>query len=105
MCIDRGWTAFVVDQAFGYLQDSHTSVVGMREVVAVRCTSVNCWTWQQLNAALEDDASCPDQPDRDRHSLFVLTAMSNFCGFKYPLDVIERIRRCRIGSLMINALN
>uniref|UniRef100_A0A0K0DQ99 Nitroreductase domain-containing protein n=1 Tax=Angiostrongylus cantonensis TaxID=6313 RepID=A0A0K0DQ99_ANGCA len=66
---------------FAYLRDSHNSVVGMREIVKDRADSILC-----VNL-------CEDLPIAASGSLFVMTAMSNFCGKKYDLSLIGELER------------
>lgn len=68
--------------SLAYLEDSHHSVVGMRELVRERVDYVSCL------ASLPSEEEIP-QVER---SLFVLTAMSNFCGYKYDLNVIQKLQ-------------
>uniref|UniRef100_A0A1I7ZWA5 MOSC domain-containing protein n=1 Tax=Steinernema glaseri TaxID=37863 RepID=A0A1I7ZWA5_9BILA len=77
---------------FGYLTDSHTSVVGMRQIV-------------QSKYLL-----CCDSPEdfvftvpSTHRRLIVLTAMSNFDGKKYDLSVIEQIQNCGESYVCLDA--
>lgn len=54
----------------------------MRELVRERVDYVSCL------ASLPSEEEIP-QVER---SLFVLTAMSNFCGYKYDLNVIQKLQ-------------
>ncbi|CAA93672.2 Molybdenum cofactor sulfurase [Caenorhabditis elegans] len=67
----------------GYLYDSHHSVVGLRHVVNGKVNSISCVNEESI---LEHEI-----PDVE-HSLFVLTAMSNFCGKKYSLESVHRLQ-------------
>jgi molybdenum cofactor sulfurtransferase len=69
------------------LKDSHTSVLGMREYKNYEQCIVTDFE------RLEDFLSKRPSIRNAKNSLFVLTAMSNFCGRKYDLGIIKRIRR------------
>ncbi|KAI1706392.1 aminotransferase class-V domain-containing protein [Ditylenchus destructor] len=76
------------------LRDSHTSVVGMRNVASCQKVLV-----VKHIEELETFLSNNEQPLHNgqnyggfHNNLFVMTAMSNFCGRKYDLSVIERLR-------------
>ncbi|KAJ6623591.1 Molybdenum cofactor sulfurase 3 [Pseudolycoriella hygida] len=76
---------------FCYLQENHTSVLGMREMV----TTENIEVITKSNL-MEYAASCHsnDEPTlKQTNSLFVYPAQCNFSGFKYPLDLINKIQR------------
>jgi molybdenum cofactor sulfurtransferase len=85
-------------QTFAYLSDSHTSVVGMREIVRERCRTIGCLQAEQLEEAVLPCANTSVSHDKNTASLFVLTGQSNFCGRKYPLKWIEKIRHGCLGS-------
>ncbi|XP_059179116.1 molybdenum cofactor sulfurase-like [Physella acuta] len=97
--------------AFCYLEDSHTSVQGMREVVANRCSQVVCLDDQELITALNSptpdpvshkppqlahDKSTPVDSDKylatNPQSLVAFPAQSNFSGKRYPLSWIKQIQ-------------
>jgi molybdenum cofactor sulfurtransferase len=86
-------------QTFAYLSDSHTSVVGMREIVRQRCRTIGCLQAEQLEEAVVPCANTSVGHDKSTASLFVLTGQSNFSGRKYPLKWIENIRHGCLGSL------
>ena len=99
---------------FCYLEDNHTSVVGMRETAACRGAKVVCATHSNLisnpeldkthrhetltNGEATSDSSLTkgtltsgaDSFVPPRH-LFAYPAQSNFCGRKYPLSWIQDI--------------
>ena len=78
-----------------YIEDNHTSVVGMRNVVADRGCDFRCLTRQDI-----EDSLCPPESvekielkdDIDVNNLFVYPAQSNFSGERYPLSWIEIIQ-------------
>ncbi|KAG4068768.1 hypothetical protein HA402_002459 [Bradysia odoriphaga] len=76
---------------FSYLQDNHTSVLGMREVVKTSKVKVIA-----KPALMELSArDCLNEVVTTKHtnSLFVYPAQCNFSGFKYPLELIRRIQQ------------
>lgn len=80
--------------------DAHTSVVGMREVIRHRCRAICAVDFDTLQEILTDAESRKKSSSGDdtcSNDLFVVTAMSNFCGRKYPLEVFEQIHQWRPG--------
>jgi molybdenum cofactor sulfurtransferase len=78
--------------SFVYLQDIHTSVLGMREVVN---------TSKIVNIKREDLLSIEkvrsvELNENHHNSLVVFPAQCNFNGFKYPLDLIEKVQSAGI---------
>ena len=112
---------------FCYLEDNHTSVVGMREVAAQFGASVVCATAEDIvgRSELENGIDHPDcgatlsksvafncesgtasfqsgaEDSKETLHLFVYPAQSNFCGRKYPLDWCTLIPR---GKLVISGV-
>ncbi|VDK57570.1 unnamed protein product [Gongylonema pulchrum] len=69
-------------------------------MVRHRCRTICAVEFDSLQKALLDAQSCSlSTPTDDLHGndLFVITAMSNFCGYKYPLEVIDQIHLWRPG--------
>lgn len=87
---------------FAYLEDNHTSVLGMRELAYGATANVLCLTRDEAHAALllekdETLSSTVHHPTGSvRNSLFAYPAQSNFSGTKYPLEWIET---CQNGAL------
>ena len=88
--------------SFVYLDDNHTSVIGMREAVASG-VDVQCVTNQEVKKLLAEGAN-----GRGRHgnshqgadkgrSLFVFPAQSNFSGARYPLSWIQEVKDFGLG--------
>ncbi|GFR68356.1 molybdenum cofactor sulfurase, partial [Elysia marginata] len=86
---------------FCYLEDNHTSVQGMREVVADRCSGIFCLNKKEFARALSEtkptatSGSSSVDPDvangefptpSGPQSLVAFPAQSNFSGYKYPLE-------------------
>jgi hypothetical protein len=77
------------------LNDSHTSVLGLRQIASVDRIVVA--DFEELSDFL-DKLVGKDTSNGSRHAnggkscLFVMTAMSNFCGRIYDLTVATRIK-------------
>ncbi|XP_052901146.1 molybdenum cofactor sulfurase [Anopheles moucheti] len=74
--------------SFVYLRDSHTSVLGMREIV--RTERIRPIERADLLQVLNEPAGVQQ---RHRPSLLVFPAQCNFNGVKYPLELIELVER------------
>ncbi|XP_046476693.1 molybdenum cofactor sulfurase 1 isoform X2 [Neodiprion pinetum] len=77
---------------FVYLQDNHTSVLGMREVVAERGAEVFCLGHEEAFKIFHGERSRRTEPEvetRKLNSLFVYPAQCNFSGLKYPLEWVK----------------
>lgn len=75
---------------FSYLQDNHTSVLGMREVV--KTNKIKMITKSNLIGLSTNDNLNGTTTWKQTNSLFVYPAQCNFSGFKYPLELIRRIQ-------------
>lgn len=76
---------------FCYLTDSHTSVVGIREVIkAVGITSIPI-SLEDMSAA-EKQGEATSGPDCLVPHLFCYPAQSNFSGTRYPLSWIKKVK-------------
>lgn len=79
---------------FMYLQDNHTSVLGMRELAKKQGASVCCLSHTEAFqcfvhcACLDLDASSVC----NGNSLFVYPAQCNYSGFKYPLSWVSKVQ-------------
>ena len=90
--------------AFAYLNDNHTSVIGLRELISrnnsncnIYCVSEDLSTESFTNKlVLKAD---PPQTNQNPHNLFVYPAQSNFNGRQYSLDLITRIQMNGLNSL------
>ncbi|XP_057556665.1 molybdenum cofactor sulfurase isoform X2 [Hippopotamus amphibius kiboko] len=81
---------------FCYLTDSHTSVVGMREIAAaLNVTSIPVRP-EDMWSAETQDAAAGGGPDRQPPHLFCYPAQSNFSGIRYPLSWIEAVKSGRL---------
>uniref|UniRef100_A0A0N5AU66 Aminotran_5 domain-containing protein n=1 Tax=Syphacia muris TaxID=451379 RepID=A0A0N5AU66_9BILA len=86
---------------FAYLTDSHTSVVGMREIARKNCNCVCVINDIDEIRNLKPDDGKDAKIAKDTYNLFAITAMSNFCGRKYPMDVIDKIRQWKPGHSFV----
>ncbi|EGI67561.1 Molybdenum cofactor sulfurase 1 [Acromyrmex echinatior] len=77
--------------SFVYIQDNHTSVLGMRDVVATRGADVICLNHDQAFKVLGQRLTTihDSNEKRNSNSLFVYSAQCNFSGLKYPLKWIS----------------
>lgn len=75
------------DGSFVYLRDNHTSVLGMREIVASR--DIVCLEHNQF---LQSQCNHLNLSSSGNH-LVVFSAQCNFNGFKFPLQLIEQIQQ------------
>ena len=91
---------------FVYLQDNHTSVLGMREIVNQRKAKVVC---VDHHSAFEIFKSQCDEKNRFNeqkcNSIFVYSAQCNFSGLKYPLDWINKVKNGHLRSIVQNDTN
>uniref|UniRef100_A0A0N4ZFT3 MOSC domain-containing protein n=1 Tax=Parastrongyloides trichosuri TaxID=131310 RepID=A0A0N4ZFT3_PARTI len=70
-----------------FLQDSHTSVIGLKNIV--NCSSIICNNYNYFNSYFSNPNN--DNPLSSGNNLFILTGMSNSCGKKYDLNIIKKI--------------
>ncbi|XP_065078207.1 molybdenum cofactor sulfurase 3 [Ochlerotatus camptorhynchus] len=77
---------FDPEGAFVYLKDSHTSVLGMREIVGTE--RIYPIERKQLLKQIEFDG----RSSNEHSSLVVFPAQCNFNGVKYPLELIQKIQ-------------
>lgn len=84
---------------FVYVQDNHTSVLGMREVAAERGAKVTCIDHDSAFKILQDNSDKNYSiKDQKNNSLFVYSAQCNFSGLKYPLSWIENVKNGYLNS-------
>lgn len=74
-----------------YLQDNHTSVLGMRDLVSTRGANVLCLNHSQAFDLFNSNVKS-DSPNASSNSLFVYPAQCNFSGVKYPLKWIKDVQ-------------
>ena len=79
---------------FCYLDDNHTSVVGMREVARASGARTHCVSSTDLRTG----SRCPQKEGgcHTIHHLFAYPAQSNFSGHKYPLSWCQDIPEERV---------
>ena len=79
--------------SFAYLNDNHTSVIGMRELAWSRGYCDVFCVYEDLNVELVvQDKNQSTQRFECTRDLFVYPAQSNFNARKYPLDWISRVQ-------------
>ena len=91
--VERGQSLFC------YLEDDHTSVVGIREIAVERGADVMCFREQDI---IQCNGPCTVKSDPILHHLFAFPAQSNFSGKKYPLQWVKDIPS---GEVVINNLH
>lgn len=102
--VDRDSEAHSVKNGrFIYLEDNHTSVIGIRAVVKDLGASWSCLTVDKCSEILDGYVNQVDSPistdlkhlnvidDLPVKCLFAYPAQSNFCGRKYPLSWIRAV--------------
>ena len=74
------------------MQDNHTSVLGMRDVVAQKGARVTCLTHNKaFKIFTERINSDIVKSEKNTNSLFVYSAQCNFSGLKCPLEWIQKV--------------
>ncbi|KAI4457568.1 molybdopterin cofactor sulfurase mosc [Holotrichia oblita] len=79
---------------FAYLQDNHTSVLGMRN----NASNIKMLEHNQAFDLLNSD-SINIISDNTENSLFVYPAQCNFSGTKYPLHWIDKVQRGSLNTI------
>lgn len=79
---------------FCYLEDDHTSVLGIREVAIERGADVVCFREQDIT---QFNGPCDETCDPLLHHLFAFPAQSNFSGRKYPLQWVNDVPSGKVG--------
>lgn len=77
---------FDPEGAFVYLRDSHTSVLGMREIVGTE----RIYPIERKQLLIQSEFT--GRSSNERSSLLVFPAQCNFNGVKYPLDLVRKIQ-------------
>lgn len=86
---------------FVYVQDNHTSVLGMRDVVAARGAKVVCFDHNRAFRVFSQHETFSDPDERQSsNSLFVYSAQCNFSGMKYPLKWIRDTHTGALSSVV-----
>ncbi|XP_058791416.1 molybdenum cofactor sulfurase 3 [Phymastichus coffea] len=90
---------------FVYLQDNHTSVLGMRELVLQKGANVVCIDHKNAYRILEQNFDSNYSIEKQSNSLFVYSAQCNFSGLKYPLSWIDKVKSGYLNSYVGNESN
>ncbi|EDV29543.1 uncharacterized protein TRIADDRAFT_20006, partial [Trichoplax adhaerens] len=90
-----------IQPCFCYLEDNHTSVIGIRQAVSRHVGMITCVDIEAVETAdstgihnIEIDNG--DTTNCTINHLFAYPAQSNFSGRKYPLQWIDRIQRTQL---------
>ena len=81
---------------FCFLESNHTSVVGMREIVAERGGSIICLNENEILQQLDGNPMEETMAFKD-NALFAYPAQCNFSGRKYPLEWISAVQQGMLG--------
>lgn len=99
---DFGLNDSGIKGSFVYLQDNHTSVLGMREIVAQNGAPIVCIDHKTAFKCFQTNSfrrkSSPS--DHKSNSLFIYPGQCNFSGVKYPMSWVELTKT---GSLDVFA--
>lgn len=76
--------------SFAYLDECHTSAIGMREIAFARNVDTVCLSQDDIKVTDGDELEFA-QPVKS-NSLVVFPGQSNFCGRKYPLEWVQAFR-------------
>ncbi|XP_011498068.1 PREDICTED: molybdenum cofactor sulfurase 3 [Ceratosolen solmsi marchali] len=91
---------------FVYLQDNHTSVLGMRDIISERGAKVICLDHNSAFKVLQQNTDKNHSISMyEDNSLFIYPAQCNFSGFKYPLNWIENVKHGLLNSYVGNKSN
>jgi len=71
---------------FCYLDDNHTSVVGMREVALSQGSLTRCVSREDVKVVSDSPEVRQEPGSSSTYHLFAYPAQSNFSGYKYPLS-------------------
>ncbi|XP_077993874.1 molybdenum cofactor sulfurase-like [Glandiceps talaboti] len=78
-----------------YLEDNHTSVIGMREIAAEKGAKIICQTLEEFATSLQSEQhNSPRQPTYQDvpNCLFAYAAQCNFSGRKNPLEWTKLVK-------------
>lgn len=91
---------------FVYMEDNHTSVLGMREIISKSTAEVVCLNHNSTLEVFRDEKYTPScSPKCSRNSLFVYSAQCNFSGVKYPLSWITDVQSGVLNTVTKNESN
>ncbi|KAG6459061.1 hypothetical protein O3G_MSEX011184 [Manduca sexta] len=78
--------------SFVYLRDNHTSVLGLREIATDKNADIIHISHDDFLESLASTQQTAWRDSNDANTLFVYPAQSNFNGYKYPIDCIDKIK-------------
>ncbi|XP_065337398.1 molybdenum cofactor sulfurase 2 isoform X1 [Cloeon dipterum] len=85
-------------QAYAYFAESHTSVVGVRQVAAQRGAKIIPITQEKIESIFNKNS-----PIGAQGGLFAFPGQCNFSGAKYPLKWVDKIRQRGDWSVLLDA--
>ncbi|XP_071942133.1 molybdenum cofactor sulfurase-like isoform X2 [Antedon mediterranea] len=84
-----------------YLEDSHTSVVGMREYALKHGADFNCISERAVLNSIENLPQVSEHDETELpNCLFAYPAQSNFSGRKFPLNWANNLKRNEISCFV-----
>ncbi|XP_041970861.1 molybdenum cofactor sulfurase [Aricia agestis] len=90
--------------SFVYLRDNHTSAIGLREIAKMRDVDVLHVSKDEFLDSLitseQMENNWEEQQNHSGNTLFVYPAQSNFNGFKYPINCIDKIKNGCLNTQM-----
>ena len=91
--ISAGW--------FCYLEDNHTSVIGMREVARNKGVKILAISKDKIESCSASNSNLSQKSDlHNGNCLFAYPAQSNFSGHKYPLDWCSKVKQGQLYPLL-----
>ncbi|XP_006821507.2 molybdenum cofactor sulfurase-like [Saccoglossus kowalevskii] len=86
-----GGNGVAIDSSyFCYLEDNHTSVVGMREIAAENGAQILCLSLEEFTSSIQL-RSLPSTP-KTANCLFAYAAQCNFSGRRNPLEWADSVK-------------
>ena len=89
---------------FVYMQENHTSVLGMREDANLNKSEVYVLKSSEIKQILQDGSSRPIASDSSsvtsRNCLFAYSVQCNYSGSKYPLEWIQYVQEGRLHDVL-----
>ncbi|KAL4707944.1 hypothetical protein ACJJTC_013735 [Scirpophaga incertulas] len=91
-----------VNGSFVYLQDNHTSVIGLREIAAEKNADIIHISHNDFLEAIYNSNSIINKNTKasksNSNNLLAYPAQSNFNGYKYPISCTEKIKAGCLNS-------
>ncbi|KPJ10000.1 Molybdenum cofactor sulfurase [Papilio machaon] len=92
--------------SFVYLNENHTSVLGLREIAEDKNVDVINISHDNFLKSIKQNHSAPSgqKSKTDGNILLAYPAKSNFNGFKYPLDCVQNIKNGCLNRYLMKHL-